>query len=371
MKRFNKIIFALLLVISSVVLPAGVLNDSKTAYAAESTAPDLVVSPISNQNSNMTIQTSPNVTTKIYIDEQMVYSQLVTDSNPFEIEFSLIGPSRLAAGSVVKVTSTNAENIMTEKQVIVTNRAELTVTLAKVYDWSTSITGKTEPYAKVSYELGSRDYDETTADSNGKFTFELNKETVATASSIWIHVRATDGLEINNKSFSIIDTKKPEITFNKISNKTTTVKGTTPGDRDIKIKLYINGKEKYSTKSNASGNYSMKIAQQKAGTELKLTATDSTGNKTTKKITVADKIAPTTPTVNKVYKTSKKVTGKAEKKSTVYVYKGKKYLGKAKVNSKGKFTVKIAQQKAGSKLKVYAKDQAKNKSKSKMVTVKK
>lgn len=371
MMKFNKTIIASVLAVSSFILPAGAVtkvDKLSTVYAEESEAPHLIISAITNQNSNMTFETSPHVDVKIYVDDVEIYARYITESNPYEIEFTEWGLSRLTAGSVVKVTATNADNVTTERQVVVTDRAPLTVTLSKIYDWSTSFTGKTEPFAKVEYELGSRGYGQVTANHNGEFAFQIDNKYADT--TIRIKVTAVDGVVIENKVFNIIDTKKPKLTVNKISNKTTIIKGTTPGDRDINIKVYVNGKEKYSMKSNAFGNYSKKIAKQKAGTKLKITATDSAGNKTTKNSTVADKIAPKTPTVNKVYKTAKKVTGKAEKKSTVYVYKGKKYLGKTTANSKGKFTVKIAKQKAGSKLSVYAKDQAKNKSKTKKVTVK-
>lgn len=339
------------------------------AQVEESTTKYLKVSPISNEHSAMTVETAANSTVKISIDGQVVFAQFVADANLFELEFSQFGFSRLAADSIVKVIATDASNRIEERQIVVTNRMPLNVILSKIYDSSTSFTGKTEPYAKVEYELGSRECGVTTADDKGRFYFKLNNE--HRASSLWIHVTAVDGLKRENIKFSILGTTKPLLTIEEISNKTTVVKGTTPGERAIKVKLYIYGKEKYSTKSNAFANYSLKIARKKAGTKLRLTATDSSGNITVKNSVVVDRIAPKTPVVNKIDKKTKKVTGRAEKKATVYMYKAERFLGKTTVNATGKFSISLKRQQAGMKLTIYAKDRAKNKSKPLVITVKK
>ncbi|WP_369426001.1 Ig-like domain-containing protein [Cytobacillus pseudoceanisediminis] len=68
---------------------------------------------------------------------------------------------------------------------------------------------------------------------------------------------------------------------------------------------------------------------------------------------------------------STKVTGKAEAYSTVYVKAGTKVIGSAKAAKSGSFSVKIAKQKTGKILYVYAKDKAGNTGKSAKITVKK
>ncbi|MDM5251002.1 MULTISPECIES: alkaline phosphatase PhoX [unclassified Lysinibacillus] len=73
--------------------------------------------------------------------------------------------------------------------------------------------------------------------------------------------------------------------------------------------------------------------------------------------------------VDKVTAKSKSVTGTTEKDATVQVYNGKILLGEAKANSKGKFTVKIKAQKAGTSLTVEAKDTAGNKIESTVIEV--
>lgn len=107
---------------------------------------------------------------------------------------------------------------------------------------------------------------------------------------------------------------------------------------------------------------------------------DRLGNTIYKKITIKniDTKKPAKPVVKSYKRNSKKVSGTAEKNSTVYVkvgyqtsmgYKEKTY--KAKVSSKGKWTVKTMKLKKGYTLTVTAKDAAGNISSEKVVTVNK
>ncbi|USK70047.1 Ig-like domain-containing protein [Peribacillus asahii] len=90
----------------------------------------------------------------------------------------------------------------------------------------------------------------------------------------------------------------------------------------------------------------------------------------TLKVAQRDTTPPSIPTVNKVTTKSTKVTGKAEKGATVYVYRGSKKLGQVVASSSsGSYSVKIAKQKRGTSLNVYAKDKAGNKSQIKTIKV--
>ena len=76
------------------------------------------------------------------------------------------------------------------------------------------------------------------------------------------------------------------------------------------------------------------------------------------------------PTVNQVKDTTKTITGKAEKGSTVTVKKGSAQLGKGAVNGKGQYKINIKnKQKAGTRLSITAKSKAGYMSKARTVTV--
>lgn len=166
------------------------------------------------------------------------------------------------------------------------------------------------------------------------------------------------------------DITAPEVaTANKVSDQTTIVKG--KAEAGAKVTIYNGSKLLASTTASTKGTYSLTIKKQKANSTLKIYVTDASKNKSKAfTLKVADKTAPKAPSVKKVTKSTNKVTGTAEKGAKVYVLKGKTSIGKGTVNSKGQFTVKIKNQKANTKLTVYAKDKAGNKSNATKVTVK-
>ncbi|PTY79407.1 hypothetical protein B5V89_05415 [Heyndrickxia sporothermodurans] len=154
------------------------------------------------------------------------------------------------------------------------------------------------------------------------------------------------------------------LTVDKVSDKSTVIKGKTAKNQEVIVKA--SGKT-YKKKANSVGAFSINIPKQKAGTKIEVSAKNKYGTKKVS-ITVLDKTPPKTPTIKKATVTY--VEGKGEKASTIYVYKGSKLVGKATVGKKGTFKAKISKQKKGSKLVVYAKNKAGNKSGSKTVKVK-
>lgn len=106
----------------------------------------------------------------------------------------------------------------------------------------------------------------------------------------------------------------------------------------------------------------------KTGGSYTVVVTDATGNKTTVKFTI-DKKAPWTPSVNKITVNTTKVTGKTSAYSTVFVKVGGKVIGSRTADKYGKFSIKIAKQKAGKVVTVVAKDKAGNVSKAKKIIV--
>ncbi|MGE8205375.1 Ig-like domain-containing protein [Heyndrickxia sp. NPDC080065] len=100
----------------------------------------------------------------------------------------------------------------------------------------------------------------------------------------------------------------------------------------------------------------------------KITVKDDYGKTYTYSFTI-DKKPPSVPTVNKITSKTTYVTGKAEKGATVYIYKGSKYLAKGTASTKGTYKINIKKQPKGTKLEIFAKDVAGNKSKTKTIKV--
>ncbi|MGM0924309.1 MAG: Ig-like domain-containing protein [Bacillota bacterium] len=157
-------------------------------------------------------------------------------------------------------------------------------------------------------------------------------------------------------------------TVNKVDNNDKVVTGKGESGATITVK---NGNTVVgSAKAASSGKFSVKIAVQKAGSKLTITAKDKAGNVSASvSLTVVDVVAPSKPTVNKVDNNDKVVTGKAEVNSTVTVKNGNTVLGTAKTPSNGSFSVTIPVQRPGTKLTITAKDGAGNVSSAASVTV--
>lgn len=169
------------------------------------------------------------------------------------------------------------------------------------------------------------------------------------------------------KSIIVSNIRPPAPSVSAIWNSHTRITGKTTPNASIIAK--VGSKVIGQGKALQTGQFSITIPKQSAGTIVVVTSTFNGGTSNPTKVTVLDKIAPSKPVVNKVTTKTTILTGKAEKYATVYVYAGSKYLGKGKVDSNGAFRITIAKQRKGTKLSVYAIDSAKNKSGSTIVTV--
>ncbi|ALS79332.1 MULTISPECIES: Ig-like domain-containing protein [Planococcus] len=159
---------------------------------------------------------------------------------------------------------------------------------------------------------------------------------------------------------SFIDNVAPsKPTVNAIDNNDLVITGKAEANSTVTIK---NGSKVIATtKATTKGVFSSKIAAQKAGVKLNITAEDSAKNKSSNAtVTVADKTAPAKPIINKITSKDLKITGKVEANATVTAKVGKTVLGSVKADAKGNYSVKIKAQKTGTTIEVTAKDKAGN-----------
>ncbi|RPJ95900.1 peptidase S8 [Rummeliibacillus sp. TYF005] len=247
---------------------------------------------------------------------------------------------------------------------------DLKVKINPIIEKKTTLSGSAVKGAKVEVKKGKSVIGKATASSKGTFTIKIPAQ--KKDQKLQVTIKDSTGTIKSVLNIYVEKDKSPKAPkVNSISNKTTYVTGTAKAKLTVVIK---NASKKVigQDKVNSKGQFKIKIKKQKAGAKLYITAVDS-AKRSSKivKVTVKDKIAPSTPKVNTVTSKSTTVKGKAEKGSTVTVKVKSKTIGKAKANSKGSFSVKIKKQKAGTVLYVTAKDKAGNTSKAKKVTVKK
>ncbi len=245
---------------------------------------------------------------------------------------------------------------------------KLNAKINPVYNSTRLLTGTAEQGSKVSVKLGSKTYS-SSADKNGKFTVEIPLQ--KPDKLMYIQLSSKNGNASTSLRTTVQrDTKAPNLpTIQKLGDNDSLMKGTSEPFAYINAKV----KGKLIGKGNAdkNGKFAIKIKKQKANTIVSVTAAD--GAKNTSKpatVKVVDNTPPPMPTITgTISNKSDKITGKAEANSTVTAKAGKKKLGSAVADKKGKYTIKIKKQKENTKISVTATDKTKNISKAKTITV--
>lgn len=223
---------------------------------------------------------------------------------------------------------------------------------------------KTEAFAEVTLSVGGVKYF-ATANSAGVATFKIAKPT---AGKTWTVTTKNKFEESSKSTGKVADKIAPKITSVSAANNTTKI--TVKTEKSAQVKLTIS-KKSYTKKANASGVATFTIKKPAANTTWKVIATDAAKNAATKTGKVKDKIAPKAVKLTKTLKsTSTQIVGKAEKNSTITIYRNSKKYKSVKATSKGNFKVKIAKQKKNTKISIYSKDKAGNQSKALKVTIK-
>lgn len=147
--------------------------------------------------------------------------------------------------------------------------------------------------------------------------------------------------------------------INPVADNMTKVAGKT--ESHATVTLYISGKYQKNTIADQFGNYTFVIEKQRAGTEIKVTATDNSGNVSgASSVKVMDKTAPGIPSVNSVTDRTTVIVGKAEPNTYIDLYISGKLQSKTTSDQNGNFNFPIMKQRAGTEIKITAADQAGN-----------
>ena len=245
---------------------------------------------------------------------------------------------------------------------------KLNAKINPVYNSTRLLTGTAEQGSKVSVKLGGKTYS-SSADKNGKFTIEIPLQKADKL--IYVQLSSKNGIASTSLRTTVQrDTKAPNLpTIQKLGDNDSLMKGTSEPFAYINAKV----KGKLIGKGNAdkNGKFAIKIKKQKANTIVSVTAADGAKNiSKPATVKVVDNTPPPIPTITgTISNKSDKITGKAEANSTVTAKAGKKKLGSAVADKKGKYTIKIKKQKENTKISVTATDKAKNISKAKTITV--
>jgi hypothetical protein len=265
----------------------------------------------------------------------------------------------------IKSNHTISVTFKAEKDVI----APLAPEVNEVTDKVTTITGTAEAGAKVTAKVGTKVIGETVASTTGQFKMTIAKQIAGTT----IVVTAMDvAKNVSEQTEVTVEDVTPPTApkVNEVKDFNRKIAG--KAEAGSTVTILVGSKVIGETTANSKGNFAVMISAQKAGTVLKVVATDLAENTSkSTSITVIDKTPPAKPTVSNVTSTSVKVTGKAEVGSTVVVKVGSQVIGTVIVGKDGKYSVGISKQKVNVVLTVSLKDKSGNESVAVKVTVKK
>lgn len=142
-------------------------------------------------------------------------------------------------------------------------------------------------------------------------------------------------------------------------------------DADSLVEVWNGSGKVGESLSKDDGTFSVPIAKQRGEAELTIVAVDSF-NRTSKEtsIIVMDTSPPEAPIVNEITDAMEVMTGTAEPRAKIRVFRGESVLAEGFADENGLFSLEIGKQVADTTLAIQAEDAAKNKSEGTTVVVK-
>lgn len=335
---------------------AGNIGNKKKLTVLDKTAPVITkVEEVSDQSTVVKGITEANATIILKKENK----EVVRGTSDTKGIFNLTIPKQLAKVKLVLTATDTANNISNEKTITVIDKTAPTAPqVSEVSDRSTVITGKAEAQSTVIVSVDQTEKWRTTTLANGMFSISVEK---LTANAI-LEVTAVD----EAKNISVVTkvtvkdrTAPAQPNVNEISDRSTTVTGTT--EKKAKVILQKNKEELARATADATGQFTVTVPKQTAGTEFVIIAQDEVGNASTPlSILVIDKTAPAQPTIEPMTDLLDTVKGKAEVGSTVTVKNGLVLLGQVTTKEDSTYAIIIGKQKADTILSVTSTDKSGN-----------
>ncbi|WP_218007880.1 Ig-like domain-containing protein [Neobacillus drentensis] len=344
---------------------AGNVSEITTTVVKDVTAPvKPKVNEVTDKDTSVTGQAEAGSKVEVKVNDSVIGSGTAGEDGQYKVTIST-----QKAGTELVINATDKAGNVSDAATIkvIDKTAPSVLTVNTVSDKTKEVTGKTEAGATVSILTGTKIY-VAIADTNGNFKVIIPAQKAGT--KLIVSAKDAAGNVSMAKSITVIDKTAPGTpTVSTVSDLRKVVAGKAEVGAIVTVTI---GTKKYIAKADSRGNYKVTIPVKKAGTMVIVTAKDAAGNvSAAKSVIVIDKTAPLAPKIKTTVKsTTKEVTGTAEAYATITIKVGKKVIGTAKTDSKGKFKVKIKVQKKKTVLSVTATDRGKNVSKAATVKVK-
>jgi subtilisin family serine protease len=324
------------------------------------------VNAIDDNDTTISGKADANVTIEVYNNNVMIATGKTDADGNYSINIS---PQKV--GTVLTVC---AIDDLTQKEVSITVQAQTTPVTPPVTppvapkapsinvidDNDTTITGSADANVNIVVKNNDVVLASGKANAEGHYRFEISTQKAGTV--LTVSAKDAVGNQSQVTSITVLDRTAPKApSINKIGDNDTTISGTAEANATIVVKnkdaIVATGK------ANTEGNYSITISKQKAGTVLTVNATDAAGNQSeATSITVVDVTAPKAPKVNVMDDNDTKISGSTEAGATIVVTNNDVEIATGTADSKGLFTIKMKQQKAGTVVTVKAIDKSGNES---------
>jgi 2',3'-cyclic-nucleotide 2'-phosphodiesterase/3'-nucleotidase/5'-nucleotidase len=232
---------------------------------------DVVKTPtvqVSQFDSILRGQTSPGAKIVVSIGDKNFEEVTADDSGKFEVEIG-----KQAVGTVITLDIT--DTLGNKGTFKVTVAAPAAPVVNPVTDADVVITGTSEAAAKVVAKAGDKELGTAVANAEGKFVITIAKQAAGTV----ITVTATDAA--GNASIAtevtVSDATAPAAPqVNGVTDADEVLTGT--AEAGSTVTATVDGKEIGQATADSAGKFEIKIAKQKAGVKISVTATDAAGN---------------------------------------------------------------------------------------------
>ncbi|WP_168193778.1 Ig-like domain-containing protein [Lysinibacillus sp. SGAir0095] len=303
-----------------------------------------VVNPVNNKTTAISGNAEPLSTISAKILDK-VYTGKADATGKFTI--SIPGQNY---GTLVVLTVIDSAGFKSiEKKMTVTRVAPNLPIVNTATNTAPFVSGKTERYATVIVNIGSRSYT-AKADATGSYKVTIPVQNSGTA--VKVSVKDSAGAYSLPRTVTVARVAPNSPIVNPVSNNAGYVTGKTEKYALVTASI---GSKSYSSKADAYGNYKMAIPVQNSGAKISIKSKDTAGRISANTSVTVNRAAPNLPVANPVRYYSTSVTGKTEAHISVSVKIGTRTYS-AKSNSYGNYKITIPKQKKGTKLMLTAKD---------------
>ncbi|EUJ25072.1 modifier protein of major autolysin LytC, partial [Listeria floridensis FSL S10-1187] len=268
---------------------AGNVSTPASVTVTATAIPTPTINTVSDSDTLVTGKTEPNADVKLTIPQpgggSLVYTGKADASGNYAVAIA-----KQPAGTAIQVVATVGSKTSATASTIVVDKTAPNVTLNAVNEDQTSVTGQTEANATVKIYANEVLIAQGKAGADGKYTITIPKQ----AAGVTVKATATDAAGNVSTPASQVVTSVPlkDPTINKVIDTDTVVTGT--ADPNATVTLRIPQKDGsalvYTGTANSSGNYSITISKQAAGTVIE--ATSSLNGKTSNTVSTTVQASP-------------------------------------------------------------------------------